>query len=101
MKTRLYISGKITGEKNYYAKFHEAAVTLEKAGYEPLNPAQDVATTGNWNEMMREALTLMLACDGVALLPDWQNSKGALIEAGLARSVGIPARPLDAWLEAR
>jgi hypothetical protein len=41
----------------------------------------------------------MLKSDGVALLPDWSESKGAMIEASLAQEVGIPVKPIEEWME--
>jgi hypothetical protein len=41
----------------------------------------------------------MLKSDGVALLPDWSESKGAMIEASLAQEVGIPVKPIEEWVE--
>lgn len=42
---------------------------------------------------MRLALRQMLTCDAVALLPGWQQSRGALLEHTVAIDLGIPARP--------
>ncbi|MBM6724335.1 DUF4406 domain-containing protein [Pseudoflavonifractor phocaeensis] len=36
---KVYIDGKITGDRRYRAKFREAAKTLEEAGHVVLNPA--------------------------------------------------------------
>jgi hypothetical protein len=47
---------------------------------------------------MRTAISLMLRCDGVALLPDWKQSKGAKIEARLARDLGIAVKAAKEWL---
>jgi hypothetical protein len=40
----------------------------------------------------------MLTCGGVALLPDWEDSKGAMIEARLAINLGLEVTPVDEWI---
>jgi hypothetical protein len=47
---------------------------------------------------MRRALRLMLRCDGVALLPGWRKSRGALIEVRLAEDVGMRLWSVEQWL---
>jgi hypothetical protein len=39
----------------------------------------------------------MLQCDGVALLPDWKQSKGAKIEERLARELSLDVRTCEVW----
>jgi len=97
MKKTIYVSGKISGDDDYRAKFHAAALRLSAAGYRVLNPAS--ITESAWKAAMREALTLMLGADGVAALPDWYESRGAKIEARLACDLGIPVKTLDRWCE--
>jgi hypothetical protein len=46
---------------------------------------------------MRQAVRKMMTCHAVALLPGWKTSKGALIEHGLAVSLGIKARPCEEY----
>ena len=94
----IYISGRITGDNNYKRKFHEAERRLAFAGYTVVNPARS-EFEASWNEGMRRVLRSMLGCHGVALLTDWNESKGAQIEERLAREVGIPVKPLEKWLE--
>jgi hypothetical protein len=53
----------------------------------------------SWEDAMKYDLRKMLKCDGVALLPSWRDSKGAIIEARLAKDVGIITKALSAWLE--
>jgi len=50
---------------------------------------------------MKQDIREMLRCDGVALLPSWEESRGARIEARLAGELGMTARPLSWWLERR
>jgi len=96
-RKRIYISGKITGDPDYKDKFAACARDLEKAGYAVANPA--VITDESWDRAMRKALKMMLDCDGVALLPDWMDSRGARIEKELADNLGIPALNINRWLD--
>ena len=54
---KIYIAGKIAGDRRYRAKFREAAKTLEAAGHVVLNPATlpDGLTDGDY---MRIALAM-------------------------------------------
>jgi hypothetical protein len=96
-KMKLYISGKITGDNDYRRKFIFAGIDLCAAGYNAVNPVLYVKPGTDWNAAMRTALKIMLDCDGVALLSDWLESKGAKIEAGFARELGIPVKPIEEW----
>jgi hypothetical protein len=96
---RLYISGKITGNENYKEDFATAAKELENVGYGFCNPAAfEFPGDVPWAEAMKHVIAEMLRCDGVALLPSWEESKGAWIEARLALDLGIVTKPLSAWL---
>jgi hypothetical protein len=97
----LYISGKITGDKDYHKKFKEAEIRIDGVGFYPINPAACISADTGWSEAMRIAVGLMLNSDGVALLDDWKKSKGARIEARLAHDIGIPVMSLDCWLKGK
>ena len=99
MRTKIYLSGKITGDPDYARKFREAGNLLNEAGYEPLNPAAIVLEKEGWQNAMKQAVRLMLLGDGVALLPGWKKSRGAKIEAALAKAIGMPAKPVEEWLK--
>ena len=60
---KIYIAGKITGDRKYRAKLREAAKTLEALGHVVLNPAT---------------------------LPDYQESAGAMVEMDYCRRIGKP-----------
>jgi hypothetical protein len=95
---KIYICGKITGDRDYKKKFYEAEERLYELGYYPVNPAAFVPANTSWEEAMKLAIRAMLQCDGVSLLPDWKQSKGAKIEARLARELGMDVRPGRDWL---
>jgi len=99
MKSNIYISGKVTGDLNYMVKFYKAELSLDTAGYEPVNPTALISSKEEWRSAMKKAIRLMLLCDGVALLPDWRKSKGAKIEFKIAKMIGLPIKPLYQWLK--
>ena len=94
---KIYIAGKITGDKNYYKKFLSEEDRLYDLGYEPVNPAAIIEPNIIWPEAMKITIRKMLLCDGVSLLPDWKKSRGAKIEARLARELGMDVRPSEQW----
>lgn len=79
----LYIAGPMTGyvDKNFPA-FYAADEFLFNLGIIPLNPAdkesEDLSLS--WAQYMKEDMELVDAADGIALLPDWQKSRGAWLE---------------------
>jgi hypothetical protein len=97
---KLYLCGRITGDDDYRAKFLDAENRLYEAGYHPVNPAARIPPDTGWNLAMKKALGLMLQCDGVALLDDWMDSKGANIEVDLAIKIGVPIKPIREWEKA-
>jgi len=97
-KKNIYICGKVTGDTNYYEKFLKEENRLFINGYEPYNPTAVISPNAEWQKAMQTAIRLMLLCDGVSLLPDWKKSKGAKIEARLARELGMDVRDSGKWI---
>jgi len=99
---RLYIAGPMSGYPEFnYPAFHSAAKRLNAAGIEPINPARTEGREGckEWIDFMRLSLIDIAACDGIATLPGWQDSRGAALEVHIARSLDLPVLSVDAWLE--
>jgi len=96
----IYICGKVSGDPDYDIKFLKEENRLFSLGYEPVNPAAFISRKEEWSKAMRTAIRAMLLCDGVSLLPDWKKSKGAKIEARLARELGMDVRDNVKWLKA-
>lgn len=90
---RIYISGPITGIKNYNREaFESAERDLLDAGYVAVSPFRIGVTSKHkkWNDYMREDIKALMDVDGVLVLPGYQQSKGAMEEIRVAQSVEIP-----------
>lgn len=94
---RIYISGPMSGlpEHNFPA-FHGAAAKLRAVGYEVVNPAEiNEDTTLTWEQCLRADIRALCDCDTVALLPGWEDSKGAHLEVHVAHRLGIKVKRID------
>lgn len=89
---RIYIAGAMSGLPDFnYPAFHEAAARLRATGAHVENPAENPEPAcGSWEAYMRLAITQMLTCDEIALLPGWEKSRGAVIEHNLAVELRMP-----------
>jgi hypothetical protein len=110
---RVYIAGPMRGIAEFnFPAFHAAAANLRAAGYEVFSPAEkdiehhgadisDGNDTGCLEQAsMQHGFSLRRAlgddtkwicekADVVAVLPGWENSKGAQAEVALARALGL------------
>lgn len=97
--------------ENNYPAFHEAARTLRAKGHKVVNPAEihphgrlrrlrhrvlralrlvrSQPPAPTWAEYMRTDLRALLDCDVVALLPGWEQSRGARREVSIADDLGM------------
>ena len=88
---RIYIAGPMTGlpDLNFPA-FHAEAARLRALGYEVSNPAEiNPDPTAGWEACMRADIAELVKCDGVALLPGWERSRGASLEAHIAHNLDM------------
>lgn len=84
---KIYISGKITGDRRYKAKFREVEKKLAAAGHIVLNPA--TAPEGlRPVDYMRLCFAMMEAADVVLFMQDYQDSRGAMLEWAWCQYVG-------------
>lgn len=89
---RLYIAGPMTGLPEFnYPAFHAEAARLRLAGHDVVSPAEINAGMEHegWHACMRRDIAAVMTCDAVQLLPGWQKSRGARIEAEIASRVCI------------
>jgi hypothetical protein len=98
---RIYVSGPMTGlPHNNVPAFMAAGLQLAGFGLMPINPAalDHSGHDQKWASFMRVDIKALMDCDGVAMLPGWERSKGARIEENLAAALGMDVRPLSGWL---
>jgi len=110
---KIYIAGPMRGVAQFnFPAFDAAAVKLRQIGHEVFNPADrdrgehgetfgadnhdgdEARATADHGFNLREALLDDLTwiarhADAVAVLPGWENSKGANAEVALARALGL------------
>jgi hypothetical protein len=99
MKFYIAVPGGPRGPEFNYSTFEGAAQKLRDAGYEVESPTANAGKGENWRDYMRLGITQALTCDGVALLPGWDASKGASLEATVMWGLDLPVYPLDRWLD--
>jgi hypothetical protein len=86
MTENIFISGAVSNDPNYVEKFGKAELFLT-AVYDMsvFNPAREIPQGTIWTEAMKDALSLMMACDKVLFLNGWEQSTGACLEYELAK----------------
>ena len=95
MPQKIYISGKITGLTVPKAEslFNKAETQLKAMypGCEIVNPMKinHDDHDKSWENYMRADLKEMLNCDSIYMLNNWQESKGAIVEYTLAKSLNF------------
>lgn len=86
----VYLAGPMRGHDNFnFPAFYEAEAVLKGLGYVVVNPARN----GNQNlngHLVKDAQAVARV-DFIALLPGWQDSRGAQLELLMADYVGTPA----------
>jgi hypothetical protein len=89
---KMYLSGPMTGLPNYnHELFNRVAQEFRQVGFSVCSPAEffDGDITKERKEYMREAVKYMLEADTIVLLPGWQESKGARLEAAIATELDL------------
>ncbi len=87
---RVYLSGPITGEKNYKGLFFFAADLVEFGGAAKIyNPAVRIPARFSWEQAMKHCLSEITGYDTVVMLPEWESSSGARLEHDVAIACGI------------
>jgi nucleoside 2-deoxyribosyltransferase len=89
MRSKIYISGKMTDNPYYKEDFKRAELWLEKAGYCPINPCNLKECLPNLTREQYMAIDFKLIdlADGIFMVKNWQSSKGACAELSYAKSL--------------
>ena len=117
---KYYIAGPMSGIAQFnYPAFFDAAEQLRNAGYDVVSPAEmdspevqaaalaseegnlsELADTGeSWGDMLSADVKLIADdVDGVLVLPGWEKSRGARLEAFVAVCVQKPVSTINSGL---
>lgn len=76
---------------NNYEAFEEAERILHDLGHGTLNPSRNFNGADHlpYDWYIREDLKLMSFADGIAFLPGWEYSRGAMLECHVALVLGL------------
>ena len=89
---KVYISGKITGleYQEAYKIFEDAEKEVKNMGGVPVNPMKlEHKPNADWYDFMEKDIAELLRCEGIYMLENWGNSKGARIEYNIAREMDL------------
>ena len=95
---KLYLAGPMSGKAGFnYPRFQEVAEALRSRHYDIVSPHEmhDGDTSQSWEWYLRKDLTIMLECDGLILLEDWEESRGARLELFVADKTSMFVYTLD------
>lgn len=91
-KEKIYISGQISGltAEEYAPRFFEVARQLRAQGYDVVNPLDNgIDPSEEWREQMKADIRLLIECDAIFMLSNWELSNGATLEREIAKGLGL------------
>jgi hypothetical protein len=98
----VYISGPVslggtcTPEEieEYSARFYKAETALQHRGYDVINPCR-CEPQNTWANYMKIHIPSVCRSNFLVMLPFWEKSRGALLEAFIANQLSIPIYTLQ------
>ena len=92
----IYISGRITGKKNWQDDFNIAKIVLKNKGYKEIVNPVDIdevvkrsVENPTYSDYMKEDIYRLTLCDSIFMLKGWWRSKGARLERHIAKVLGM------------
>ena len=86
---KAYISGKITGLdlKEAFILFSNIERELiDKEVFNPMKFTAHLPKKSSWSAYMVVCIETLIKCDEIHMLPNWKDSRGALIEHDIAKA---------------
>lgn len=126
-KMKLYLCGPVSlggtltieEEQANFQRFYDAEADLIAAGYQVENPLKHLEFckerlpvqllddgecppegVARWQWIMRRTVIQMLTCQGIAVLPKAEQSRGAVRELSIGIDFGLPIKNYLQWLYA-
>jgi hypothetical protein len=90
---RLYLAGPMSGLPDFnYPAFRTAAQEWRAWGWDVLDPSEKFGGRADlpYEVYIKGSIIDVLASEAIAVLPGWQNSKGATLEVSIGRALGYP-----------
>ena len=90
-----YLSGRITGCKNYRSIFDKYWYKCVNGGYRVFNPARHIIPKKGlmkkqiWQKYLKYDIKILCDCSVIYMIPGWWRSKGARFERNIAKKLGI------------
>lgn len=90
-KTKIYISGPITGQEDTAKqRFEGVERMILELGHEPVNPIKlNHKENDTWTDCMKTDIKALMDCDAIYMMCGFETSKGCLLELALSIALGI------------
>ena len=94
---KVYLSGPMTGKPDLnFPAFHADAAWLRRKGFEVVSPAElNPDTSLSWEACMRADIKALCDCEAIALMDEWEGSRGAHLELHIAHRLGLKILHMD------
>lgn len=87
---KVYLSGPITGIKNYKGLFLFAEELVKMCDAARIfNPALQIPDSLDYEQAMKRCVTALAQYEVIMMLPGWRTSKGARLEYDIALACGM------------